>query len=375
MNVAIPISRSICSRTRSSLLARSTLSQCKRRHYAISAGGAPIAEVFDGRTKWLQKERAASNPSQSRQVDYLRDEVALRLCDRLLDINRSRQYPRVLDFGANACNIARILTQPSPSTPSNPDAADSDEVAITAPISDRIGEITCADTSHTLLHRDASLPFNAHVNITRRVLSNPEYVPFEPETFDLAMSSLSLHWINDLPSVLKQINTCLKPDAPFIAAMSGGDSLYELRGSLQLAEQERRGGIGTHTSPLADVRDVGNLLTRAGFKLLTVDVDDIVVDYPNLLALMTDLQAMGEANAALRRDPGGLQRDVLLAAEAIYRDMYGERQEDGEVTLPATFRTIYMIGWKEGGDQPVPLERGTGQADLTQVLGGGGRIG
>jgi NADH dehydrogenase [ubiquinone] 1 alpha subcomplex assembly factor 5 len=298
-------------------------------------------------------------------VDYLRDEVAVRLCDRLLDINRS--FPRVLDFGANACNIARILTRP------NPD--DHSAKPVSEPISKKIGNIVCADTSETLLYRDQDLPFNQEIDITRHVLDTPEYVPYEADSFDLVLSSLSMHWINDLPSVLAQINNCLKPDAAFMGAMTGGDSLYELRGSLQLAEQERLGGIGTHISPLADVRDVGNLLTRAGFKLLTVDVDDIIVDYPNVSALMADLQAMGESNAALRREKGPISRDVLLATESIYRELYGEEQEDGSLTIPATFRTIYMIGWKESANTPQPLERGTGQSNLTDVLGGGGRIG
>ena len=332
-----------------------------RRSYAVQSPGTPAIEVFDSRTKWQHKQRAASNVEQSRKVDYLRDEVAARLCDRLLDINRN--YAKALDFGANACNIARILTRPNPDIEATGAEAD--------PISKRIGSITCADTSEALLYRDQAEPFNQNIDITRHVLANPEYLPFEPESFDLAMSSLSLHWINDLPSVLTQINTALKPDAPFIAAMSGGDSLFELRGSLQLAEQERLGGIGTHISPLADVRDVGNLLTRAGFKMLTVDVDDIIVDYPSSFALMADLQHMGEANAALRRETSGIRKDVLLAAEAIYREMYGETQEDGSITIPATFRTIYMIGWKEGPNQGKPLPRGTGEVNMADILGGG----
>lgn len=332
-----------------------------KRSYAVQSPGSPAIQVFDTHTKWTHKERAAANEEQSRKVDYLRDEVAARLCDRLLDINRT--FPKALDFGANACNIARILTRPNP----DPDAKGKDA----EPISKRVGSIHCTDTSPSLLYRGRAEPFNKEIDITREVLKNPEYLPYEPESFDLAMSSLSLHWINDLPSVLAQINTALKPDAPFIAAMSGGDTLFELRGSLQLAEQERMGGIGTHISPLADVRDVGNLLTRAGFKLLTVDVDDIIVDYPSTFALMSDLQAMGEANAALRRDASGIRRDVLLATEAIYRELYGEQGEDGSITIPATFRTIYMIGWKESPDQAKPLERGTGESNLTDVLGGG----
>lgn len=345
---------------------RSTLQiRHARRAYAIQSPGTSAIEVFDAHSKWQHKERAALNIEQSRNVDYLRDEVAARLCDRLLDINRT--FPKVLDFGANACNIARILTKPNV----DPDA----QGTAAEPISKRIGSLIATDTSPALLYRDQLEPFNKEIDITREALKNAEYLPYEPNTFDLVLSSLSLHWINDLPSVLTQINSVLKDDAPFIGAMSGGDTLFELRGSLQLAEQERLGGIGTHISPLADVRDVGNLLTRAGFKLLTVDVDDIIVDYPDIFALMTDLQSMGEANAALRRDAGPISRDVLLATEAIYREMYGEKQDDGTITIPATFRTIYMIGWKEGANTPKPLERGTGQANLADVLGGGGRIG
>jgi len=54
------------------------------RRYAVQAPGAPTIEVFSNHTKWLQKERAASEPEKSRQVEYLRDEVASRLCERLL---------------------------------------------------------------------------------------------------------------------------------------------------------------------------------------------------------------------------------------------------------------------------------------------------
>lgn len=57
-------------------------SQCRR--YAVQAPGAPTLEVFNRHTKWQQREIAARNVEASRQVDYLRDEVASRLCERLL---------------------------------------------------------------------------------------------------------------------------------------------------------------------------------------------------------------------------------------------------------------------------------------------------
>ena len=264
----------------------------------------------------------------------------------------------MLDLGANACNIARALTLPS--TTSDPPITPST----------RLTNLTSADSSPTLLHRDTDLPFNNLLpSHTRHVLPPIDHpLSYEPQSFSAVLSSLSLHWINDLPSLLAQINRILKPDSPFIAAMLGGDSLFELRTSLQLSELDRLGGVSTHTSPLADVRDVGGLLTKAGFKLLTVDVDDIIVDYPDVFALMKDLQAMGESNAVVSRQMGPISRDVLLASEGVYRELHGNEDR----TLPATYRVIYMIGWTEGEGQPKPLPRGSGEINMKDILEGKG---
>ena len=67
------------------------LLQVARRGYAIAAPGGPGLEVFNRNTKKLQKEQAALNTEASRQVDYLRDEVAARLSERLLVGNRPFQ--------------------------------------------------------------------------------------------------------------------------------------------------------------------------------------------------------------------------------------------------------------------------------------------
>ena len=80
---------------------------------------------------------------------------------------------------------------------------------------------------------------------------------------------------------------------------------------------------------------------------------------------------MGESNAVMGREGSGIRRDVLAAADAIYKEMYGN--EDG--TIPASFRLIYMIGWKEGKDQAQPLERGTGMFSIKDILEGGGSKG
>lgn len=64
-----------------------------RRTYAVQTPGAPRFQVFNRRTKWLQKERAASNPESSRVADYLKDEIANRLCERLLVRLPAHEHP------------------------------------------------------------------------------------------------------------------------------------------------------------------------------------------------------------------------------------------------------------------------------------------
>ena len=67
---------------RPSALARRTFTAA--RSYASQTPGNPMLEVFNRKTKHMQKDRAARNVEESRKVDYIKDEVAMRLCERLL---------------------------------------------------------------------------------------------------------------------------------------------------------------------------------------------------------------------------------------------------------------------------------------------------
>lgn len=102
-------------------------------------------------------------------------------------------------------------------------------------------------------------------------------VPFKKESADLILTSLTAHWINDLPGWFKRCHDVLKPDGAIIGCLLAGDTLHELRVSLQLAEMERLGGIGAHVSPFVQPQDIGGLMNRAGFDMITLDYDDIEV--------------------------------------------------------------------------------------------------
>jgi SAM-dependent methyltransferase len=197
-----------------------------------------------------------------------------------------------------------------------------------------------------------------------RVAGDEELLPFADSSFDLAVSNLSLHWVNDLPGALLQLRRALKPDGLFIGAMLGGETLFELRRCLMEAELDLTGGVTARISPFAEVRDAGGLLQRAGFTLPVVDSDTITVTYESAFKLMADLRGMGETNAGLNRRRHPTPRALMVDAARRYAELYSE--PDGRVT--ATFQILYLAGWAPHESQQKPMKPGTAQIRLADAL-------
>jgi NADH dehydrogenase [ubiquinone] 1 alpha subcomplex assembly factor 5 len=314
----------------------------KRR--AFSTGDAQQPDVFDRHLKHRQRNQSLLLP-ESEYYDYLRDEVSIRLVDRLDDI--TRKFPLVLNIGCHRGQFLASLLKES---------KDREEVCggVQTLVNTDSSEQACLEAEKRALQQSRVL--------VHTIVSDEEYLPFRENSFDLAVSSLVLHWCNNLESTLLQACEVLKPDGCFLGAMLGGSTLKEFRYCMYLAEQERKGGFSPHTSPFASPSDVSSLLQGAGFQLQTVDVDTVTVGYPDMPTLMTHLQRMGESSAALNRHLS-VGKDVFLAASSIYQKLYG--LEDG--SIPVTFQIIYMIGWKHHENQPRPKRRGSASKSLKDI--------
>lgn len=246
-----------------------------------------------------------------------------------------RSFPIAVDLGARDGAFARALAA--------------------SPAGERIGVLVETDLSRAMLAGRGGL----------RVQADEERLPFAPESLDLVVSTLALHWTNDLPGALIQIRQALKPDGLFIGAILGGSSLTELRQSLMQAEIELRGGAGPRVSPFADVIDAAGLLQRAGFALPVADIDRVQVGYRDPIRLLADLRAMGEGNVLVERDRRPLSRAVLARAAEVYAERFS--RPDGKVT--ATFEIITMTGWAPHPDQQQPLRPGSAKVRLADALG------
>ncbi|MCL3881607.1 methyltransferase domain-containing protein [Marivita sp. GX14005] len=198
-----------------------------------------------------------------------------------------------------------------------------------------------------------------------KIIPDAEMLDLDEAAHDLVIHAMALHWANDPVGQLIQCRRALIPDGLLLAASFGGQTLHELRAAMGQAEIEITGGLSPRVAPMAEIRDLGALLQRAGLALPVADSAVLTASYPSALHLMRDLRAMGEANALSARLRAPTRRGVLLRAAELYAEAYG----DAGGRVPATFELITLTGWAPDASQPQPLRPGSAAARLADALG------
>ena len=198
-----------------------------------------------------------------------------------------------------------------------------------------------------------------------RAVADEAVLDLEPGGYDLVVHALALHWADDPVGQLVQCRRALAPDGLLVAMLLGGETLSELRTALAQAEAETSGGASPRVAPMADVRDWGALLSRAGLSLPVADSDRLRATYPDALALMRDLRAMGEGNALAARHRRIPPRTLFARAAALYAARHPAK--GGRVE--ATFEIVTLTGWAPHPDQPRALRPGSATARLSEALG------
>jgi len=282
--------------------------------------------LFDRSRLRAHRARAAANFSAH---DFLLREMVSRTCERLEEIKRT--FPLALDIGAHNGMVAEILAGRG-----------------------GVETLVQMEVCEPMLRGAKGL----------RVVADEEFLPFAENSLDLVISVGALHWVNDLPGALIQIQRILKPDGLFLAMMPGGQTLRELRAAFEFAEMEISGGVSPRVSPFVDVRDAGGLLQRAGFALPVVDSEIITVEYDHPLKLMKELRGMGEANALLE----SAKHFTPCATVMLAADYYMQHFANPEGRINATVELVTLTGWKPHASQQQPAKRGSGQVSLIKAM-------
>lgn len=288
--------------------------------------------MFDRARVARNRDRASSD---FREYAFLKGRESNQLLERLADT--SRDFARALDIGAHDGQACEALRD-----------------------SGKVKKIIALEAAPLMREK-------LRANGFETVISDSENLPFEPTSFDLVTSVLSLHWINDLPGLMHQVRQVMMPDGLFLGCLFGGGTLPELRAALIEAESEITGGISPRLSPLPGLQDMAGLLQRAGFALPVADVERVTVRYGHPMKLLQDLKGMGEQAAFAQRE-GQERRPLSRRILARMSEIYADRFTDPDGKVRATFEIVWLSGWAPHASQPKPLKPGSGKHSLAEAV-------
>lgn len=177
----------------------------------------------------------------------------------------------------------------------------------------------------------------------KRVCADALQLPFHDRSFDFIFSSLCLQWVHPLPDALHEIRRVLSPNGLFAFSSFGPDTLMELR--------DAYAGIGETppVSPFAAIQQIGDALQGAGFRNSVLDRELYTMYYPDLRALMLELQAIGATDARPQRPRGLAGKNRWRALNAAYPIRDGRIASSWEVISAMAFRPERDPEFREDG--------------------------
>lgn len=175
------------------------------------------------------------------------------------------------------------------------------------------------------------------------LVMDDENLCFSEQSFDLIVSNLNLHFINNLPQNLIAIRKLLKAGGLFIATFFGEENLKELKVACLQIEQKFYGGISPRIAPNIDVKTAGMLLQKSGFIDSVAEKHKFEVEYSHPRNLLEDLRNMGESNILNDKSQKFITKSFLFELTNLYQKLYFNQQNQAI----ATFEIIIFSGWKK----------------------------
>src|SRR6187402_693047 len=245
----------------------------------------------------------------------LQEHVRNDLVDRLAELKQTPQT--ILDLGAGTGHASRALKRAHPRA-----------------------LVVAADIAPGMLARASAQ--SRWFRRFERVRADAYSLPFRDQSFDLVFSSLMLQWCDDLDAVFTEIGRVLNPGGLLLFSTFGPGTLAELREAWSAGDAALGGArerATNHVNHFFDPHALGSALMHAGFTEPVLDVDRIVVGYPDTLALMRELKAIGAHNVTRGRPRGLMGRQRLAQMSKAYE----AQRRDGQ--LPATYEVIHATTW------------------------------
>lgn len=135
------------------------------------------------------------------------------------------------------------------------------------------------------------ISFNSYLKIKEIESSN-----LESKKFDLIISNLSFHHLNDFVSAVKIMKSALNDNGVLLFSIFGNDTLLDLKRKFAEIEDKNNNVAYQRIIPMIRDQDIVNILNMSGFKEIIVDGESQEVIYQNFDKLISDIRHMSENN-------------------------------------------------------------------------------
>ncbi|XOZ34961.1 malonyl-ACP O-methyltransferase BioC [Halomonadaceae bacterium KBTZ08] len=188
-------------------------------------------------------------------------------------------------------------------------------------------ELIAADLSPGMIDYARS-----HRSVNARwLVADAANLPLASGSLDWLHSSLMIQWCEDTSAVAQEMARLLRPGGEAHLATLVDGTLTELEAAWAEADPGRR-----HVNRFLTPAELEARLA-AGFEGVTVDVEPLVLWYPDVMALLGELKTLGARYKDEQRHRGALGPGRLKAMRRAYN-----RHRDPGHGVPATWQVAYV---------------------------------
>ena len=159
--------------------------------------------------------------------------------------------------------------------------------------------------------------------------------------YDLIISNLCLHRIDDIYKLGIQIKGLLNKNGVFFCSYFGGKTLIELRNSFIRCDEILKKKVHQRIIPYIDMIDAGNIFSKIGFKEIVSDIASFNIKYNSVYDLLMDIKGIGENNCLLKRNKSLTTKNLINGVNDAYFKYYSDSQKK----LKATCEIISLTMW------------------------------
>ena len=176
---------------------------------------------------------------------------------------------------------------------------------------------------------------NHRLSVNHLVAGDAYHLPFQNNSVDLIYSNLVIQWCENLSHLFSEIFRVLKPGGQFVFTTLLDQTLSELKSAWGQVDNDK------HVIDFKKDIDIKTELSKQGAQLSSHHVQDVILEYENVLHLARELKGLGANHVPKKQNRGLAGKDKWQKMTKAYEDFV---EPNG--IYPATYRVFSGLAVK-----------------------------